>query len=209
MRPAIVFFLFTAGVTAQSPDVSIATVPNTCATPTPTASGLPGLVAQIPSCAVVCFASAARQVNCDPADFSCLCRAGNAASLGLNAAGCLGGGQLLTGGDNNNNDDNDNNDNDDDDANDRENECELDDLDDLAQLATRICTAVAANPGAAQLAAATSVVSEALARASSSISATAAAPADSGRPNGAVRVQSLTATGQMLAAVAAFAAWAL
>ena len=171
--------------TLTTPSLTIATVPN------PTATALPDLVRELPTCAIPCFESAARAINCAVTDFSCLCRAGNAASLSVNVGTCIGGGQLL-GGSSSNDNDNDNNDG-----------CELEDLGELATLAGQICSAIANNPNQSQLAAATTIVSEALARAS----ATAAATTGAGRQNAAVRAER-AGTG-MLAVVAAYAVFVL
>jgi len=39
----------------------------------PTSTKLPDLVAQLPRCALQCFSSAARDINCAPSNFACLC----------------------------------------------------------------------------------------------------------------------------------------
>ncbi|KAK3348974.1 hypothetical protein B0T25DRAFT_232042 [Lasiosphaeria hispida] len=167
----------------STPSLTIATVPN----PLPTGTSLPALVSQLPACAVPCFDTAARQISCTPTDFSCLCRSDKTTSFSINMASCLGGVTLFG----------------DDDNDDVKDEC--DDLDDLAELAGKICVAVAAGPDQSQLAAATTAVSQALARASATGSGAApSATSATGRPNEAGRGVDRASTG-MLAAVVAYA----
>ncbi|KAK0612027.1 hypothetical protein B0T14DRAFT_607999 [Immersiella caudata] len=183
--------------TTLEPSVTMATAPNS---PQATATGLPRLVAQLPSCAIPCFESAAKTINCTPTDFSCLCRAGSAQSLALNVGTCIGGPALFGGGGGIGNNGTSNSD-DDDDANDG---CELDDLDELSRLAGQICAAVAATPNQSELAAATSIVSQAIAQASATGTA---GGSGSGRQNNAGRAGQ--ASMGMLAIVAAYAVFFL
>ncbi|KAK3935119.1 hypothetical protein QBC46DRAFT_398236 [Diplogelasinospora grovesii] len=178
-----IFHLAAAQMTAPG---SISVLPSSPTVPssslaTPTATDLPGLVSELPSCAIPCFESSAKEIGCGVTDFSCLCRAGNAASLGLDMVGCLGGG---LGGDNKNN-------------------CSISSL---AAVAASICSAVGDNPNQSQLAAATSIVSAALASAAATgtSTGTGATTSETGKPNSAGRVVDQAAAG-MLAVVAGYA----
>ncbi|KAK4446571.1 hypothetical protein QBC34DRAFT_411469 [Podospora aff. communis PSN243] len=186
--PALAQFTPTSTFTpGQQPSVTMATAPNSQAT------GLPRLVEQLPPCAVPCFESAAKAIHCQPTDFSCLCKPGSAQSLALNVGTCIGGPALFDGNSGSRNDT--------DAANDG---CELDDLDDLSKLAGQICAAVAATPNQSDLAAATSIVSEAIAKASAT---------GTGDGTGAGRQNNAGRAGQasvgMLAIVAGYAVFFL
>ena len=165
--------------TSTTSSVTIATAPNT---PKATATNLPSLVAQLPPCAIPCFESAAKTINCGATDFSCLCKSGSASSLALNVGGCIGGPQLFGGAGNTDG-------------------CDLEDLGNLEKLAQSICAAVAATPAQSDLAAATSIVSGAILKASASASAS-----ETGRPNNAIKAGAGTG---MLAIVAAYAVFVL
>ncbi|KAK0648586.1 hypothetical protein B0T16DRAFT_456053 [Cercophora newfieldiana] len=180
---------FPTSTSLPQPSVTRATAPNP---PQATATGLPHLVAQLPTCAIPCFETAAKAINCGPTEFSCLCRSNSAQSLALNVGTCIGGPALFGGNNGTRNSDDD----------DSVDGCELDDLDDLAKLAGDICAAVAATPAQSDLAAATSIVSEAIAKASATGTASGA-----GRPNNAANV-GYASTG-MLAIVAAYAVFVL
>lgn len=62
------------------------------ATPTGNAdsNSLPGLVDQLPRCAVGCLDTAAQNINCGVTDFACLCN--NAEALGESMVSCILGG---------------------------------------------------------------------------------------------------------------------
>ena len=64
----------------------------TITTSSPSSSGtdLPSLVAQLPTCALPCFNTAAQKIGCGVEDLRCLCNANNAASLATNVGLCLG-----------------------------------------------------------------------------------------------------------------------
>jgi len=47
--------------------------PTPTAGPGTTSTSLPELVSRLPRCALQCFSSAARDINCAPSNFSCLC----------------------------------------------------------------------------------------------------------------------------------------
>lgn len=166
----------------------------------PNPNSLSGLVSRIPTCALPCFESAAKKINCAATDFTCLCRSDQAAMLSTTLATCVGT-DLLFGhhddglfNDNDLDDDiDDHNDNDKDD-NDKNDDC---DADDLAELAVRICAAVLTNPDQSQLAAATSIVSQGLAAASPG-------PANGGVRTSAAAGRVVRTAGGLLAAVAIY-----
>lgn len=129
-------------------------------------SSLPSLLSLLPTCALPCFAQAARTINCSPSDLTCLCRANtnNAAALRLNVGTCLGGTSVFTGGDNpppTTNDEGDGN------EEQREEGCELDQLEELGDLAGRICDVVGdSRTTVGELEEGMGVIEEALARTS-------------------------------------------
>lgn len=147
------FALFTSPAVAQSYQQEATgtgyfrTVPTTGSLPTatPTASGLPGLVSQLPACALPCFESAAKTVKCTLSDFKCLCQSSNLNSFALNMGTCLTGGLGANGG-----------------PSGTDSRCSIDNL---SSLATQICSRVNSAPSQDELASASAVVSEKLAAA--------------------------------------------
>ncbi len=122
-----------SSTTVQKP----ATLPTSTQQPTDTTS-LPSLIAQLPTCALPCFASASTQIGCKgPTDFACLCNTAHATDLATNVGLCIGFGGTC-------------------------------DLSKVASLAGNICSAVNGNPSAADLASASAEVSAALATATAS-----------------------------------------
>ncbi len=95
---ATAFFL--GLVAAQSPSPTTMTTMTTMtmpsstsasSSPMPSATGVAGLVAQLPTCALSCFAQSATQVGCTGAsDFSCLCNVSKAADLLTKTGLCVG-----------------------------------------------------------------------------------------------------------------------
>ena len=122
----------TPSTTTQKP----ATLPSPA--PQPTDASLPSLIAQLPTCALPCFASASTQIGCKgPTDFTCLCNSAHATNLATSVGLCIGFGGTC-------------------------------DLSKVASLAGEICTVVNGNPSAADLASASAEVSAALATATAS-----------------------------------------
>jgi len=77
-------------ITIPTTDLPSATSPPT-SFPTGTAN-LPSLVALLPSCAIPCFDTAAKSINCATTDFPCLCKPSNFNSFAVNIGSCLTGG---------------------------------------------------------------------------------------------------------------------
>ncbi|KAM7186830.1 hypothetical protein V8F33_011588 [Rhypophila sp. PSN 637] len=158
------------------------------ATPTPTASGLPGLVSQLPACALPCFQSAAQTVKCTLSDFECLCKSSNIQSFAVNMGSCLTGGLGGNGG-----------------PSSTDSQCSISNL---TSLAGQICSRVNSAPDG-ELSSASAVVSEKLAAATATQTQSGAnsSPTD-GSKNEAGRKHGDAAMG-MLAVVAAYAVLAL
>jgi len=175
LSPAALAQSFETSTTSSAPS-------STSSTPAePTQSGLAGLVAQLPPCAIPCFDTAARGMSCALTDLVCLCSDEKRTGLTISLGTCLNGG--LTG------------DGPEDDA------CQLSKL---ATLATDICTEVQNNPDRAELDQASAIVSAALADASPTNGNTQDGDDDSG----AARPQSAAMMG-VLVAFAGYAALAL
>ncbi|KAK0609920.1 hypothetical protein B0T17DRAFT_512241 [Bombardia bombarda] len=121
---------------------STATSSSSSSPTTTDTNSLPALISQLPTCAIKCFDETTTSIGCGPTQFSCLCQSDKTTSFALGMATCLSGG--LGGNDN------------------TDPACSLDSL---ASLAGNICAAVSSGPDQAQLAAATSIVSSALASA--------------------------------------------
>ncbi|KAM7184103.1 hypothetical protein V8F20_012349 [Naviculisporaceae sp. PSN 640] len=165
------------------------TIPTTGSIPTATptvASGLPGLVSQLPTCALPCFESAAKTVKCTLSDFECLCQSSNLNSFALNMGTCLTGGLGADGG-----------------PSAEDDRCSISNL---SSLATQICSRVNSAPSQDELASASAVVSEKLAAAT----ATQTGATSTGTPkNEAGARKNDGAAMGMLAVVAAYAVLAL
>lgn len=189
--------LFTSSVSGQSYSqeatgtgffITVSTTGNSQATPTPTASGLPGLISQLPACALPCLQSAAGTVKCTLSDFACLCQSSNLNSFALNMGTCLTGGLGGEGGPSSTNAD-----------------CSVTNL---ASLATQICSRVNSAPSQEELSSASAVVSEKLAAATGT--QTGASPTGTaGSKNEAGGRKNDGAAMGMLAVVAAYAVLAL
>ncbi|KAK3690263.1 hypothetical protein B0T22DRAFT_190986 [Podospora appendiculata] len=164
------------------------TAPSTSSTTT--YPGFAGLIARLPTCAIPCFNSAAKQVGCDLTSFACLCSSAHQTSFAIDMAGCLSGG---IGG-----------------TPIADPACELAKL---SALAGDICQAVNASPPQTELAIATSLVSSALvvaseATASPTSSGAAAATSLSAAAVGPVARRDGVAVG-VLVVVAGYAVMAL
>ncbi|KAK3320305.1 hypothetical protein B0T19DRAFT_446069 [Cercophora scortea] len=122
----------------QTP-TTLQTSTTSASTSTTTYPGFAGLIARLPTCAIPCFNSAAKQVGCDLTSFACLCSSAHQTSFAIDMAGCLSGG---IGG-----------------TPIADPACELAKL---SALAGDICQAVNASPPQTELAIATSLVSSAL-----------------------------------------------
>ncbi len=63
-----------AGVAAQQSSLTSApTLASTSSAPAPASTDLPGLLAQLPKCALSCLQTAATAVKCQVTDLKCLC----------------------------------------------------------------------------------------------------------------------------------------
>ncbi|CRK04481.1 hypothetical protein BN1723_014666 [Verticillium longisporum] len=113
---------------------------------------LPGLVDQLPRCAVSCLVSAADDIGCSSTDFACLCRSGT--DLATSIGPCV----LLSSG------------------------CGSSDARLAAEVAPQICNRINNNPPAGEVASASAIVAGAVATADgASPSATAANDSAAGR----------------------------
>ncbi|KAI5863946.1 hypothetical protein GGS23DRAFT_522497 [Durotheca rogersii] len=112
-------------------------------------TSLPGLVSQIPTCAIPCFNSATQAANCASTDFSCLCTSGRD-SFTSSIGPCI-----LLG-----------------------SECTQEDISRVTQLAPEICAAVESNPDPSSVAEASNIVTSAVGAPTASSTPDAAARPD-------------------------------
>ncbi len=85
MQLKTLLLVVATGAAAQSP--TRITPSLTSSAPASTSTSLPGLVAQLPQCALSCFSTAAQGIGCAPSDFACLCS--NSASLVAKLGPCI------------------------------------------------------------------------------------------------------------------------
>jgi len=149
-------FLIPLAAVLAVPALAQSTTAPPASVPTSQLQGLPRLVNELPLCAIKCFTEGAKGVNCPLTDLSCLCRTNNAAAFATSVTTCMRNNPVppRPSGSPDIDDDTD------------PNECQLDELDDIVELAGRICLAALANPPQSQLAQATSVINDKITRAS-------------------------------------------
>ncbi|RKU43292.1 hypothetical protein DL546_006725 [Coniochaeta pulveracea] len=121
------------GITSPTITAASTSTPSTTSSSASTTTDLASLVALLPTCALSCFVTAAKDISCAPTDFSCLCS--SASALVTKIGPCI----YISSG------------------------CSSSDISNVTSLAPKICSAVNKNATGAAVSAASSIVSTALA----------------------------------------------